>query len=263
MNDPQVLVLAVAAIALSAAWLLLLRWRSPGLPWRQMLYPAVPIVWVVLMSQRQVFDPGLRDALERATLMGVTIWALLTAVWALGTVMRNHSIMDIAYPLTPWAATSLAWVQWGSNSSPHLLVLLALMSVWAWRLAGYLAVRYLPHGEEARYARWRERGGPHWLWCSYFQIHLTQGVLIWMWSWPLALALGTTEAHPVWTWAAIAAWTVVLARVPVGVKSRAVAGWADAVLRPDRALWLTADGTPTLTGDSVIVTVTVLPVSLT
>jgi hypothetical protein len=82
MNDIQAQGLAVMAIALSALWLLLLRRRSPGLTWRQMLYPAIPVVWVVLMSQRQMFDPALREALERATLMGLTIWALLTAVWA-------------------------------------------------------------------------------------------------------------------------------------------------------------------------------------
>ena len=208
MTTAQATALAMIWVVLPLVWLALLRWRTGRLTWRLALYPVVPVLWVAFVTQAPPSDPALLAATGRATLMGLAIWGLLSGVWLIGTLTRNHSIMDIAYPLTPWAVTGLAWVQGGAERSPHALVLLALMSVWAWRLSGYIALRYLPHGEEARYARWRERGGRHWAWWSYFQIYLTQGVLVWIWTWPIALALGASQPQPAWLAAAIVVWLI-------------------------------------------------------
>ncbi len=201
--------LSLAIPLFCLVWLLLLRLHSPkGLNLRLAIYPLVPVIWLLLSTQWDAFDPALKQAMERLTLMGAALWLLLTLVWALGTVMRNHSIMDIAYPLAPWAVTTLAWWQWGATASVHVLTLLLCMTVWSWRLAGYIALRYLPHGEEARYARWRERSGKSWWWWSYFQIYMTQGVLVWLWTWPLALALGAVDPPAALTALAVAAWMV-------------------------------------------------------
>ncbi|MFM8623829.1 MAG: DUF1295 domain-containing protein [Betaproteobacteria bacterium] len=204
MNEPLIAIPMVCLL-----WLLLqYRKSGQGLSLRTAIYPLIPVLWLILSTQWGAFDPALRQAMERQTLMGAAVWVLVSLVWALGTVMRNHSIMDIAYPLTPWAVTCLAWWQWGANPSLHVLILLVCMTIWSWRLGGYIAMRYLPHGEEARYARWRERGGASWWWWSYFQIYLTQGVLIWMWTWPLALALGAGAQASVLTVLAVASWMV-------------------------------------------------------
>lgn len=200
--------LMVGGLALLWLFLLYLRSQPKGLPLRLAIYPVVILIWLALFAQRGALDPSLREVVERVTFMGLAMWTLLTGVWLLGSFLRNHSIMDIAYPLTPWAGTVLGWLQWGASRDPQVLLLLACATVWAWRLSGYLAVRYLPHGEEARYARWRERGGSTWWWWSYFQIYLTQGVLVWLWTWPLALAIGSDSGTSGWTWLALAAWLV-------------------------------------------------------
>jgi len=197
-------------LALAAFWLATQYRRSkpPGLSLRLVLYPLAPLVWGAVLALSWPWPAGLKEAAERLTFMGLAVWALVTLVWALGTMLRNHSIMDIAYPITPWLVTTLAWWKGGADTSPAKLALMVCLTLWSWRLAGYISMRYLPHGEEARYARWRERGGASWWWWSYFQIYLTQGVLIWMWVVPLALALGTPGPLSVWVWLGVAAWAV-------------------------------------------------------
>ncbi len=201
-------VLGVAWAALTLLWLLALARRHPAGASRfpSHAYPVLPLVWVALV----LASPGWPEPLQRfvavALHMLLTMWALLSAVWLLGTVLRNHSLMDIAYPLAPWAALAAAWHALGADTSAHALALLACATVWSWRLSGYLAMRYLPHGEEARYAKWRQRGGASWWWWSYFQIYTTQGVIVWIWTWPMALALGATGSLSAWAWLGLAAW---------------------------------------------------------
>jgi steroid 5-alpha reductase family enzyme len=160
---------------------------------------------LVLLLQ-WVAGPELTQTLQTWQLMGLSLLAVLSGVWALGTVFRNHSLMDIAYPLAPWLVTMFAW--WSLGADPSAALLLIAMGLWAWRLAGYLAVRYLPYGEEARYAKWRARGGASWWWRSYFQIYLTQGVIVWVWCLPLAFALQVRTDPGIWGWLAAAAWLV-------------------------------------------------------
>jgi steroid 5-alpha reductase family enzyme len=140
--------------------------------------------------------------------MGLTMWATLTVVWGVGTALRNHSLMDVAYPITPWLAAMVAWQVAGGDLSSRSLALLACLTLWSWRLSGYIGLRYLPHGEEARYARWRARGGTSWWWWSYFQIYLTQGVIVWIWTWPVALALQAPGPLSVWAWLAVGVWAM-------------------------------------------------------
>jgi len=89
---------SLAALRLA---LLYLRSQPKGLPLRLAIYPVVVIIWLALFTQRGTLDPSLREGVERATFMGVVMWALLTGVWLLGSLLRNHSILDIVYPLTP------------------------------------------------------------------------------------------------------------------------------------------------------------------
>ena len=155
-----------------------------------------------------VAPPDLARALQTWQFMGLSMLAVLSGVWLLGTVLRNHSLMDIAYPMAPWLATMFAWWHLGANASSTTLALLIALGLWAWRLALYLAVRYLPHGEEARYAKWRARSGASWWWRSYFQIYLTQGLIVWTWCLPLAFALQVQTDPGIWGWLAAGAWLI-------------------------------------------------------
>jgi len=117
-------------------------------------------------------------------------------------VTRPAGSTDIAYGLL---LLSLPWwlhAQLGSVDAPSAWWLLAMTTLGFGRYSLYILWRNLPHGEDPRYARWRERSGARWWWLSYFQVFLLQGVVIWVWSLPLVIALA--QAGPLSAWHGIA-----------------------------------------------------------
>ncbi|MDH5858452.1 DUF1295 domain-containing protein [Lampropedia aestuarii] len=128
---------------------------------------------------------------------GLFLWGALTLVWLISLVKRDASIMDIAYGLL---LTALPWWAWQhSGANPQALPLLLLSSIGFGRYSLYILWRNLPHGEDARYARWRQRSGRKWWWWSYFQVFLLQAVVMWIWAYPLVVAV--TQPQPLGGWA--------------------------------------------------------------
>jgi steroid 5-alpha reductase family enzyme len=215
----QVLVTETPAGAgLAAFWLLLaIAWTWGALARRQPkgaglslsdIFPWLPLLLLGLYWLLPATAGSARQWLADYLAMGAAIWGLLTLVWFVSLAKRDCSIMDIAYPLVPMAGCYFVWWSQGQDLSSHSLLVLALGSIWALRLSLYLAGRYLPHGEEARYAKWRQRGGPSWWWWSYFQIFLTQGVICWLWSMTLFFAIRNQGALAPLDWLALALWLV-------------------------------------------------------
>ena len=89
---------------------------------------------VLALLLQWIAPPALAQVLQTWQGMGLSMLAVLSAVWFLGTVLRNHSLMDIAYPLAPWLVTMIAWWQAGAERLPTTLVLLTALGLWAWRL---------------------------------------------------------------------------------------------------------------------------------
>lgn len=125
------------------------------------------------------------------------IAVFLTTVWMISLLMKDTSIMDIAYPLTAAVPTMVIVAARGAWT-PHELLCVILVCLWSCRLAGHIGMRNLPHGEDARYAAWRRRFGRNWWWWSFFQVFLLQGVLISMWSAPLMLAIDAPQRAAGW-----------------------------------------------------------------
>ena len=88
----------------------------------------------------------------------VAILCMMLAVWATSLVMRDASIVDIA-----WGSgfVLVAWVSYwlGEGNSTRSLLLTVLTSIWGLRLAFYLAKRNLGHGEDFRYQSMRRKHG--------------------------------------------------------------------------------------------------------
>ena len=147
---------------------------------------------------------------------GIRLWLAATAVWVVSVVMRDASVMDIAYG---GAVAFVAWLQWhsgGADTSAHTLLVLGAVTVWGLRNSAYIAWRNLPRGEDERYARWRARFGVRWWWWSYFQIFLLQAVVIWIWYGPLAFALSVAGPVSPIEITAVAVWMVGFAFEAVG-----------------------------------------------
>ncbi|MBL8382979.1 MAG: DUF1295 domain-containing protein [Burkholderiales bacterium] len=189
--------MADAALALGAVlvgiWvvrLALMRARA-----RDYVMPAAPVAVVALWKAAAAGGEA-ASFLAFYLQSGAVIGAVLTLVWLASLARRDSSIMDIAYAAVVGVAAWVAALR-DASFTPQAVVALVLVTLWSARLSLHLAVRNLPHGEDPRYTRWRQRFGAHWWWWSYFQVFLLQGVLIWLWALPLHLALWVhAEWHP-------------------------------------------------------------------
>jgi steroid 5-alpha reductase family enzyme len=130
--------------------------------------------------------------------------ALGILLWLVSLAVRDSSIVDIAWgPLlfmigvTYYATTIVP----GSRAR----LMLALVALWAIRLAAHIGARNLGHGEDFRYAAWRAQHPDTWWIRSYFKVFLLQGVVAWIVAMPLYYAI-TTNAPATWTmwdWAGV------------------------------------------------------------
>lgn len=116
------------------------------------------------------------------------VLGLFTALWLVSLAVRNSSIVDmwwgpgilvigVAYKLTTDGAHNRG------------TMVLALLALWAVRLAWHIGARNIGHGEDFRYAKWRSERGASWWWFSYFKVFVLQAVVAWIISMPLYYAI--------------------------------------------------------------------------
>lgn len=193
--------LAIWAV-LAAVWL----WALPR-PWKGAgwLYPLLPLVaGTLLVSQALPTQAG--SLLAHWMAAATWLWAGLTLVWVLSLIKRDSSIMDVAYGYLLLALPWWLWSRSGADGASWLLLLMATLGFGRYSL--YITWRNLPHGEDPRYTRWRERSGARWWWWSYFQVFLLQGVVLWLWALPLVVALAWPQPLGPWHVVGALVWLV-------------------------------------------------------
>ena len=72
-------------------------------------------------------------------------------------------------------------------------IVLALLGIWALRLAVHIGQRNVGHGEDFRYAKWRRERGASWWWFSYFKVFILQAVIAGIVAMPLYYAMAAPE----------------------------------------------------------------------
>lgn len=136
--------------------------------------------------------------------------ALATGVWLASLWRRDLSLIDrwwgplvAGSGLTVLAVSAkppLSSAAWGWT-----LAACVLAGVWALRLAVYLSWRNWGQGEDRRYTRLREAGGPSYAYTSLVRVFMLQALLGWVISSPLMALVHTAlegPGQPVSTWAA-------------------------------------------------------------
>ncbi|SMF61696.1 DUF1295 domain-containing protein [Allosphingosinicella indica] len=190
-----------AAAALTAIWLTLVPRGTRGANWHYIhaLLPPLAIALILLLPLGI-----LRDTLTHWLAGGLAALAVIAAAWLLGTLLRNHGMMDVAYPIAPMAIAWTVAARMAPDVSATGWTALGLVSLWGVRLS--IQTLRDNHGSEREpYATWRARGGRRWLWWSAFQVHLLQFVTIWIWSLPLAFAV-TAPGNSLAIVAGVAIW---------------------------------------------------------
>jgi steroid 5-alpha reductase family enzyme len=140
--------------------------------------------------------------------LGVIVLAA-TGLWLLSVRLTNASIADVGWG-PGILLCGLVYAALGSGWQPRTLLVLGLCAAWAVRLAVHIGGRNAGKGEDKRYQAFRAQYGPqrYW-WVSFFQTFLLQGVLAWVCSLPLFVAITSTQ--PGFGWLGMAGAALVLA----------------------------------------------------
>ncbi|NDE67424.1 MAG: DUF1295 domain-containing protein [Actinobacteria bacterium] len=118
---------------------------------------------------------------------------MMLATWSISLVKRDASIVDIVwglgFVLVAWAAKFVSGASGGGN-----WLLLAMVTIWGLRLAGYLAKRNLGKGEDFRYRKMRRKHGERFALVSLYSVFGLQGLLMFFVSLPVSLGQRETDA---------------------------------------------------------------------
>jgi len=122
----------------------------------------------------------------------------VTFVWLLSLLKRDVSIVDIFWGL---GFVGLSWFYraLGPEVTARHRLLLALVTIWGFRLALYLLRRNWGHDEDPRYQTMRAYRGANFWWMSLFTIFFLQGALIWIIAMPLYV-VQLSASPPLWMW---------------------------------------------------------------
>jgi steroid 5-alpha reductase family enzyme len=118
----------------------------------------------------------------------VAIILLFTVLWYVSVRLEDSSIADIAWG--PGILVLALTYYLTSNGAPaRARLTVALVAIWAIRLAAHLYIRNQRQGEDPRYESLRNNRGPSWWWFSYFRVFLLQAVTAWVVSIPIYFAV--------------------------------------------------------------------------
>lgn len=118
----------------------------------------------------------------------IVAFSATTILWLVSLAIRDCSIIDIFWaPGFALLAAVTAWI--AAPLDLRAQAALALVMIWAVRLGLHILVRWIPKGEDYRYAAMRRKHGARWWWWSLFQVFWLQALLLWLISWPLQASI--------------------------------------------------------------------------
>ena len=186
---------------LAGIWL----WAQPtNARWLDRAYPLAPFAVLAVLFAL----PQASEFLVKYLQLGICLWLGLSAVWIVSLLKRDASIMDIAYGLMLLCGPWWLYAQTNQVAQDSTLLLLGMVTLGFGRYAAYILWRNLPHGEDPRYAKWRQRSGNRFWWWSYFQIFLLQGVVIWIWMLPVLFGMQSVGPLNFWHLAGAGVWLI-------------------------------------------------------
>jgi steroid 5-alpha reductase family enzyme len=108
--------------------------------------------------------------------------------WVIASVRRNVGLVDIFWSLF-FLSGAVLYASVGGDRTARAWLVLALVTIWALRLATYLAVRNWSKPEDHRYQLIRARNEPGFAWKSLYLVFALQAALAWVISAPLLGAI--------------------------------------------------------------------------
>ena len=150
------------------------------------------------------------------TTAALTITVVMLVTWVISLVVKNASIVDVAWGIGFVAVAWMVAARVDGNVDRQFLIV-AMTTLWGMRLAVYLFIRNRGAGEDYRYRAMRKRWGSRFPLASLGTVFILQGVLMWIVSLPVQL--GQVQESPdvgVLAWLGVAVWAVGLFFEAVG-----------------------------------------------
>jgi steroid 5-alpha reductase family enzyme len=131
--------------------------------------------------------------LELMLYSAIAVFLYMTFVFILALAKRDNSLVDVAWGIG-FILVSLLTFFLTSTFTVRSILVTCLVIIWGTRLATHIYVRNRGRGEDFRYAQWRREWGQTFVWRSFFQIFMLQGVLLLVISYPVVL-VNQSEAN--------------------------------------------------------------------
>jgi steroid 5-alpha reductase family enzyme len=127
-------------------------------------------------------------------------FAMMSLCWVVSLVLRDVSIVDILWaPAFATVGWLCAWL--ASAPTGRSWILLALITLWAFRLGSHILLRWRRLGhEDYRYAAIRAKHGPNFPITSLLWIFWLQALLLWVISFPLQAAIASRAGLNAFDW---------------------------------------------------------------
>jgi steroid 5-alpha reductase family enzyme len=142
---------------------------------------------------------------------------LMTLLWMLSVQIRDASIIDIFWG-PACALPAVLTLMRQETPSLRAYIMTGLVSLWALRLAFYLARRNLGQGEDYRYQRMREKKGRDDAFARWSLIHVfwMQSLIAWFVSLPVQLGQFGPDDFGVLAWIGAAIFVIGLLFETIG-----------------------------------------------
>lgn len=114
----------------------------------------------------------------------LTVLVLMTIVWFIALIIKDNSIIDIAWGLGFVLIAWFTFLRFSGQGSKQMLLTLAV-TLWGARLALYIWLRKRGKGEDFRYKDFRNRWGKWFFLKSIVYIYMLQGTLMLIIAYPV------------------------------------------------------------------------------
>lgn len=129
----------------------------------------------------------------------VALFLTMNSMFVVGTRASDNSLIDIAYG-PAFVLTCLGgWLAGGLETHFRPLFMLGLLCLWAARLGLHIGLRHRGREEDFRYRAFREAWGETFVWRSFLQIYMLQGLVVFLVASPVLLAIARPGGGFVWT----------------------------------------------------------------
>lgn len=107
-------------------------------------------------------------------------------MFVIAMLMKNNGIVDVGWGLG-FIVVTVATYFVVADERFHQKLVSYLVILWGLRLAIYLGIRNIGQPEDFRYANWRKEWGSNFVWRSFLQVFMLQGLVMFINTLPIVV----------------------------------------------------------------------------